>query len=354
MTENITQKLEEWKERYGFLQAAWIPLEKPLTLEIYKTWLQNGYEAEMHYLRDHLPLKAEPNQAFPKARSVLSVSWSYQPHPRKLANQPLQHSRLARYARGEDYHRFLKQKLQELIAELQELHPSEQFWACTDAEPILERDVAQQAGLGWVGKNSCVIHPKHGSLFFLSEIVSTLQMEKSPAPLPDFCGTCNRCIEACPTQALEKPRVLNANKCISYWTIESRKVAPQDLRVKFQDWMFGCDICQTVCPWNQKVFREQIEDPPADRQNLAAELRWLLTSSNKTIEKTLLGSPLRRAGPFGLKRNALIVAANLGFTELTPEISTYQDHERLGELARWALKQLECSKILDQNVPKFP
>ena len=156
---------------------------------------------------------------------------------------------------------------------------NQQFLCFTDSAPVLERDLAFRAGLGWIGKNTCVIHPQHGSLFFLGEILTSLQLHSETPQMADFCGTCDRCIQACPTQALSV-RKLEASKCISYWTIEARMDAPEALRPKFGDWFFGCDICQTVCPWNEKAFglsKKPITQPsPAE---MIPDLRWILTTS---------------------------------------------------------------------------
>jgi epoxyqueuosine reductase len=216
----------------------------------------------------------------------------------------------------------------------------------TDSSPVLERDLAYQAGLGWFGKNTCLIQRGQGSLFFIGEIYTDLATDPVNTLIPDFCGTCDKCIQACPTNAIEKPRILNAQKCISYLTIESKKVPPMELREKINDWFFGCDICQTVCPWNEKVFKNQLETESKktlntkDREILIAELQFILNASGKKLQKEFQNSPLSRAGHFGLKRNAIIVASNQKLTELKPDILKYQHHAKLGELANWALSIL--------------
>ena len=221
------------------------------------------------------------------------------------------------------------------------------FLAMTDSTPILERDLAYRAGLGWVGKNTCLIHPKKGSLFFLGEIITSLNIESPLTPVHDFCGTCTRCMDICPTQALISPRKMDARKCIAYLTIESRDIPPEELRKPIGDWLFGCDLCQTVCPWNQKVFKNELETQEllslsSEEEKLQVEdLRYLLTSSGKKLEKDFFGTAYSRAGSFGLKRNALIVAANRNLKELTPEIEALSTHPKLGPLAEWALTQLK-------------
>lgn len=338
--------LNEKSKVLGFSHSGAAPLSRPLSFDVYLNWLQEGHHGEMKYLATHAPIKEHPQQKWPKARSALIFAAPYVPHPHPPQDFPLRETRLSLYARGYDYHHWFKSKLQGLCEELKELFPEEEFIAMTDSSPVLERDLAYRAGLGWIGKNSCIIHPKHGSLFFLGEIYSSLSLTLSKAPVHDFCGTCRRCVEACPTQALSSDKTLDARKCISYLTIESRQLPPEELREKMGDWLFGCDLCQTVCPWNQKVFKNQLSfaplesKTPAQENSLEDELRWILTSSGKQLEKALFGTALSRAGGFGLKRNALIVAANRRCQNLRPEIEALRSHPKLGELAEWALKKL--------------
>ncbi|MEQ1665531.1 MAG: 4Fe-4S double cluster binding domain-containing protein, partial [Bdellovibrionales bacterium] len=215
------------------------------------------------------------------------------------------------------------------------------------------------AGLGWVGKNTCLIDQKRGSFFLIAEILTTMDFTNSPGIAqntlnskttlsvihPDRCGTCTRCIDACPTQALVAPKKLDARLCISYLTIESKTVPSLELREKIGDLFFGCDICQTVCPWNEKIYTDSAESiSVADSSNsstdLASDLKFILNSSNNILEKTLRLSPLMRARGFGLKRNAMIVAANRRLADLIGDIEPYLHDPRLGELAAWAIEKL--------------
>ncbi|MBX2986332.1 MAG: tRNA epoxyqueuosine(34) reductase QueG [Bdellovibrionaceae bacterium] len=342
--------LEELKNEQGFSLAGWSPLEKPLSLDLYRQWLAENRHGEMKYLEEHLPVKENPQSRFPFARSALVFAVPYRPHPepREWSRSPL---RIASYAHGADYHFWFRDRLRALIPRLKEKFPEAEFEAHTDSSPLLERDLAVRAGLGWVGKNTCVIHPKAGSFFLLGEILTSLEFGDEAAPLLDFCGTCTRCLDVCPTQALVEPRKLDARRCLSYLSIESRQLPPEELRDKWGDWFFGCDLCQSVCPWNQKPFRPSARDQQIlaniewdEEVLLLEELRRILTSSGKGLERLFQGSPLLRAGPFGLKRNALMVAAHRGLDVLRPEIEALQDHERLGELARWALNKLGAAE----------
>lgn len=326
----------------GFLHWNLVSLSKPLSMAFYESWLERGFHADMDYLKRHLDQKKEPKLIHPDLVSSFVFIYPYFPHPKPSSKS---HMRTALYAQGEDYHLWLPEKLRQLITFLKEKYPHEVFLPATDSSPVLERDLAYRAGLGWVGKNTCLIRPKTGSLFFIAEILTSLSSQEIPELMHDFCGTCNRCIEACPTGALEEPRVLNANKCISYLTIESQKAPPEQLRQQMGDWFFGCDLCQTVCPWNQKVFGSQLEIKPLrdiqnNRQALIKELKEILTLSGKQLQKKFLGSPLMRARPFGLRRNAIVVAANQNLPELIPDIERWKEDDKLKDLVRWAQEQL--------------
>lgn len=358
--------LKKLCQKYGFQQAGWIPLQASDYLPQYQSWLAQSYHGEMEYLSEHLPFKSNPQGLLENSKSVFVFSHSYVPHP--AGPSPFPNNQIALYAQGKDYHIWIKEKLAACAEELKEIFPNEQFLIATDSAPLMERDLARKAGLGWVGKNTCLIHPKHGSLFLLGEIITTLAKgdDELVAPLSDFCGTCSRCIDACPTKALVEPRKLDARKCISYLTIESKTIPDEKYRSQMGSWLFGCDICQTVCPWNQKNFdlkrlapraRESTskillqgsvnvsaQGSPNGSQNdtaaLIDELRFLLTSSGKKILKQVAGTALHRAGHMGLRRNALVVIANAKLVELKSEVEDYLQHPRLGKLALWVLQKL--------------
>lgn len=377
---------ERWKkivvEEYGFDQAEWIPLREPSTMARYDEWLARGWAGEMQYLHRHREQKADPSRllgpgdatpssaaASKVARSLLVVTKSYVPAPHPHGE--FEALRIASYAQNEDYHDWLRGDLDVIAHRLSLEFPGAHFRTATDSAPVLERDHAVAAGLGWWGKNTCVIHPQRGSFFFIGELVSSLEIDGANVdahatvatanataiqPLPDFCGTCDRCLKVCPTGALEAPRQLNATKCISYWTIEAKEIAPEGLREKFGDWFFGCDLCQSVCPWNQKVFRSSPLRPSSPSATAALstdllafaepgkkstdmlasagvplsasaydellidELRFILTASDADIRAKLKSTALSRAKPAGLRRNALIVIANRRLASLAPDV----------------------------------
>lgn len=313
--------------RYGVT-----PLTRPVSMDLYDQWLRDHHHADMEYLVRHRDAKEDIRKWLPFARSAIVFAIDY------VTSVPTTETslRTALYTKFApnmaDYHTALKAKLEPTMQELKQHYPGHQFRFSVDAEPILERDLAFRAGLGWVGKNTCVIDKNAGSLFFIAEILTSLDVESASLTSPDHCGTCTRCLDICPTGALKEPRVLDAGRCISYWTIESKKVPPLALRQGFQDWFFGCDLCQTVCPWNGKVWGKDSMNRLTDstsfkketeRDALVKELRLLLESSNRELQRRFKDTPMSRARGFGLKRNALIVIENLNLNELQPCVEEF-------------------------------
>lgn len=352
----INATLTALNETLGLNQVQIGPLSTPVTISFYEKWISQNFQGQMSYLKDHLPQKKNPNLLHTEElHSVITVTQAYYPVVQPL-DTPIP-ARLATYAQNKDYHFWLKEKLTAIISDLKEKYPEHSFLPYVDSGPILERNWAYENGMGWFGRNTCLIHPKFGSLFFIAEILTTLPLDRQTAiePLPDFCGTCQKCIQICPTNAL-KDHVVEAELCISYLTIESKTSPPVELRSKMGDWFFGCDLCQTVCPWNEKVFRQlKISGTPEvstaltlslsteGHQNQVEFFTLLLSLSNKQIAKKFYGTPLFRAGGNGLKRNALIVIANRKMSELAPSVSSLLTHPKLAELAQWCLSQLESS-----------
>jgi len=337
-------RLQKYCEQAKAAHVGMTQLTTPLSWSHYEKWIQNDFQMDMHYLKTHLESKKNPNTWQPMMKSAIVFAFPYFPHPK--GNSPLPSSRIAMYAMGSDYHHWMKDQMSEVVKDLQLRFPDGHFSIHTDSSPILERDLAQRAGLGWFGKNTCLIHPKTGSLFLIGEILTSLDCTLQIQPVHDFCGTCTKCLDICPTNALVSPQVLKPELCISYWTIESRKIPPADLRKSMGDWLFGCDLCQTVCPWNQKAFQKtlkfdsQRQLSPQENQNQTEELRWLLKSSYREIQKKVKGTPLSRAGGKGLKRNAFIVIANRKILTLKPVVEQFLDDPYFAELAQWTVDQL--------------
>lgn len=344
----IKEILDEQIKLQQFAQYGITQLERPLTMDFYLEWIDQGYAGNMDYLKNHIPMKENPRAHFPFMKSAILFLAPYYPHPEPINNSPLSELRIAQYAQGVDYHFWFKNKMKKIIAVLQTNFPQEEFLCFTDSAPVLERDLARRAGLGWIGKNSCLLNREQGSLFFIGEIYTSIEFATKVELSHDFCGHCTRCIDICPTQALNHQRTMDARKCISYLTIESKELPAIELRKQMGDWFFGCDLCQTVCPWNQKVFQTKFDQQKAilsksenEKKELIDQLRWLLQASNKQIQKQLFGTPLARATAKGLKRNALIVIANRQISELKNEVLKLAESAEFNELANWTLAKLE-------------
>jgi len=356
---SIKSYLDQQVQQQGFSHYGMTPLQRPLTMDFYRQWIQDSNHGEMSFLKDHLGFKEIPQLRWDWARSCIIFAAPYFPVSSFSGQNGAENSfpkstRISLYARSKDYHFWFVEKMNRIIQDLQIQFPDHQFLACTDSSPLMERDLAYRASMGWFGKNTCLIHPQKGSLFFLGEIITSIPLKKEQAPSPvhpDFCGKCTRCIDACPTQALDHHRKLDARKCISYWTIESKQIPPLNLREKIGDWFFGCDICQLVCPWNQKRFGEELkkhlpepfkelEKATISQELLIKELREILEASNKSLERRFWGTPLHRARGWRLKRNALLVAGNMRLQPLEKDIMKWQGDPRLGELAHWALSKI--------------
>lgn len=371
---------------HGIHHFGWASLKRPLSIELYKDWLDKNYHQDMGYLKNHLKIKENPSSNT-KAHSAIVFTIPYAPtHPWPLNSISVFQTSIewapespgkrkstsikkngfnnsvALYAQGKDYHTELPLLLSPLLSQLKNRFPNQIFELFTDSAPILERDLAYRAGLGWIGKNTCLINSKKGSLFLIGEIYTSLELYNNNPWSSDFCGTCTQCIEACPTQALkntsslsptkgsdlEDPfiRRLDPSKCISYWTIEAKSQPtphpPESLREHFGEWLFGCDICQTVCPWNRKPINELLEKKAiSTTQEKIEELRWILSSTRKNLNRSLAQTPLSRASGWKIQRNAIIIATNKKYYELIPLIKKYQDDPILSELVHWSLKKFD-------------
>jgi epoxyqueuosine reductase len=306
------ENLLGWARDAGFDLAGIARLGEAAHGREFQAWLARGDHASMSYLERQVEDRLDPRRLLDGARSALVVGWRYAPlSPPAEATQP--HGdlwpRVARYARGDDYHDTLKARLNELAARIQAGFPGVATRVGVDTSAILERDLGAAAGIGWIGKNTLLIHERVGSWFLIGEILTTLELEPND-PMADRCGTCTRCLDACPTGALPEPYRLDANRCISYWTIEHRGEFAPEVARSIGDWVFGCDICQEACPWNRKP--EAVDAPefalPARRAVL--DLAGLLDLPREEYVERFRGSPMKRAKLEGLQRNARAVLAN--------------------------------------------
>jgi epoxyqueuosine reductase len=263
-------------------------------------WLTRGYHASMAWMARNAERRADPQKVLPGAQSIISVAINYY-HPEQH-DEECGALKVSRYAWGDDYHTLVAERLEALRQTLEELLPGTRSLTYVDTGPLLEKAIAQRAGLGWIGKNACLITRDFGSWVFLGEIITTAEL---PPDLPhtDFCGSCSRCLEACPTEAFAAPYVLDANRCISYWTIEHRGEIPEELSSQFDGWIFGCDICQDVCPWNK--FSRPSPEPafaPLPERRRPPGPRWS-SLSPEAFRAEFANSPILRARAEGLARN---------------------------------------------------
>ncbi len=307
------------------------PPEEPL--QALADWVQRGYHGTMDYMVRTLATRMRPGERFPWARSVLVVGLSYALRARPEGDG----FHYSRYVGLRDYHNTLRRKLRKVFRRLQEQDPLLLGRIYVDTGPLAERDLAYRAGLGWIGKNTNLIAGKRGSYFLLGVLLLSAPTEEAPARWPDRCGTCTRCLEACPTQALVAPRLLDARRCLSYLTIEHRGPIPRDLRTALGPWVFGCDICQEVCPWNRAVDWQ----PPAPPRPFP-RLSDLLRMDEAAFRAYFQGSAVKRAGRDGLLRNMITSIGARRLTHRLPEVvAALQDSSPLvRQHAAWALGRL--------------
>jgi epoxyqueuosine reductase len=307
--EELSRTLEAWALEAGFDRAGVAALEPLPDGQAFLRWLERGDHAGMGWMEERVSLRLEPVRVLSGARSVLCVGLRY--HPLVGEEHPAGDlwPGVARYARGRDYHNLMGKRLRRLARRIRETIPGCDTRVYVDTGPVLERALAARGGLGAPGKNTCLLS-REGSYFLLGEVFTTLDL--APAePLTDLCGRCTRCLDACPTGALPEPFRLDANRCISYWTIEHRGPIPAERRADLGEWVFGCDVCQEVCPWNQRR-QEAARHPdlllPERRRDL--DLAGLLALDEAVYRARFEGSAMQRARLEGLKRNAAVVMGN--------------------------------------------
>lgn len=361
----------------GFDLCGVVHAEKFPELEHFPEWLVRGYAGEMSYLAD--ARRADPQQAMPGIRSVIVCLLNYNtahplstdPRPPRDDGEP--RGWISRYAWGNDYHEALRKKLNVLVHSLpQRFTKPFVARAYVDTGPLHERVLAKYAGLGWLGKNTLLLNHSLGSFFFLGVILTTLDLEPAlgakEMPPPDLCGNCRQCLDACPTGAFVEPYLMDARKCISYLTIELRGSIPREFREQIGHHVFGCDICQDVCPWNRKAAvatipdfqprvipsQKRTQDDPSSRSQdeslLLPKLEWLASLSEAEFRETFSHSPIKRTKWRGLVRNACIALGNSGVRRGSAtharicailEQLAASGEQLLAESARWALSRIE-------------
>ena len=365
LPKDLKEKIKVKSRQLGFILAGVTTPEPPPHYSTFENWLAQGHHGAMDYLAGDRSRtrRGNPREILPECKSILVLATPYSPPPHVRAATLAQHDLLSKssagesshtersasedeagsvasYAWGEDYHDTLPARMKELVKFIEEQvgGPVKNRWY-TDTGPILERDLAQRAGIGWIGKNTCLIHPKHGSYFLLSEILLDLELEPDPPFVTDHCGTCRRCIEACPTDCILPNRTIDATRCISYLTIELKDEIPTELREKIGGWVFGCDICQMVCPWNR--FADAGDSSFGDKTPLRS-LTDELTISTQEFNQRFKRSPVKRAKRRGYLRNVAVALGNTGDMLALPVLQNALNDEdpMVREHAQWAIEKI--------------
>ncbi len=343
---SLTQAIKQKAHDLGFDLIGVAAVEPVPELSFYKDWIEAGYAGEMDYLKRHVEKRTDLKQVVPEAKSVIVCAMVYDSeNPLSTEMRDPTRGWIARYAWGDDYHDVLQNKLFELFDFIKQESADVYGRVYVDTGPVVDRVYAKYAGIGWFGKNTCIINQQKGSWLFLGEIITNLELEYDH-PAPDRCGTCNRCIEACPTEAILEPYMLDARRCISYLTIELKKEIPVELRDLIGNHVFGCDICQDVCPWNRESpkTREPAFQPQAGLFN--PELETLANLSPEAFRETFRSSPIKRTKRRGLLRNVAVAMGNSGDPKFFPVLNDLVEREEplVAEHAKWAMEKL-ASKI---------
>ncbi len=296
------QLIKSLASQYGFdfcgiSKAEYLEKESPKL----EKWLSNNYHGTMAYMANHFDKRLNPQLLVPGSKSVISLIYNYYPSKKIRESDNF---KIAKYAYGTDYHFVIKDKLKGLFDELKAELGDIDGRVFVDSAPVMERQWAAKSGLGWIGKNSLLLNKDRGSFFFLAEIICDLDLEYD-GPVKDHCGTCTRCMDACPTDAIVANSVVDASKCISYLTIELKEEMPSEFSGKMENWVFGCDICQDVCPWNRfsKPHSEPAFNPNEELQNFSKD-DWI-EMTEEVFRKVFKNSPVKRTKYKGLKRNIL-------------------------------------------------
>jgi len=341
----LAESLRAEAERLGFALVGFAPAVEPTGFSRLEAWLQAGYAGEMEYLERRKTAYAHPRHVLERVRSLVLLGLDY--NSQVPGGSEPGKGRVSRYAWGNvDYHDLIWKKLSELEHWLLQQTPQASVRGVVDTAPLLEREFAQLAGLGWQGKNTLLINPRRGSYFFLAALLTDLEFPTATKVETGHCGSCRRCLDACPTQAFPQPYVLDARKCISYLTIELRQPVPEELRSGLGDWIFGCDICQDVCPWNR--FSPLADEPSFQPRYEAGleSLLELLSLSEEQFRDRYRATPLWRPRRRGMLRNAALVLGNQRFAPATEAlVASLNDAEELVRgAAAWALGQIGGSE----------
>lgn len=343
-------RIKELAHECGFELAGVTPASPSDDFARFQAWREDGFAGEMKYLTDGRgDLRSDPRDLLPSARSIICVGKLYNTaHPRSTDVTDADRGWIARYAWGTDYHHVMRERLALLVKQIAEVHPERFDWKiCVDTAPLLERSYARAAGLGWIGKNTCLINQQQGSWFFLGELLLSIPLAPD-LPAPSRCGTCRRCIDACPTEAIvpgeEGQWRLDARLCVSYLTIEKRGPIPDYLGAGIANHVFGCDICQDVCPWNSRA--PATDDPVLDALQVAPRLEELAELTEEQFRRVFRKTAVWRTKYAGFLRNVAIAMGNAGDPALRQALEKLSRHadETVAAAATEALSALDKSR----------
>jgi epoxyqueuosine reductase len=337
----LEDRLKNQARALGFELAGIAPATPADGFDRLRDWLARGFAGSMGYMHRHADARRDPSSILPEVRSVVMVGMNY--FQRGAEESAPRRGRVARYARGADYHDVLRDRLNRLLAWLQEERPGCRGRGVVDTAPLLERDYARRAGLGWFGKNTMLLNKRLGSYFFLGALLVDLELRPDRPSQAAHCGTCTACLDACPTGAFAGPGVLDARRCVSYLTIELRGPIPEELRPGLGDWVFGCDVCQEVCPWNRKAppGREPALGGRGDLESL--DLIEVLGMSPESFRHRFRETAFWRARRRGLARNAALALGNAGDPAALPALRRALDDPEplVRDAAAWAIARIE-------------
>lgn len=341
---SLSEQIKAEAHELGFDLVGIAPAVTPQGVTHLCDWLERGFAGEMAYMERHAPAREHPKHVLDGARSVIMAAMNYRTSEPSRAVGPAE-GRVSRYAWGQDYHVLLRSRLKELAMFIQDQVPDCRTRIVVDTAPLLERDFTRMAGIGWIGKNTMLINKQRGSWLFLGAVLVDIELEYDQPHQADHCGTCRRCLDACPTEAFAGPYQLDSRRCISYLTIELRRDMPEPMRPAVGQWLFGCDICQEVCPWNRKAPTSREDGfQPRDGTD-AVELVWLLERSDEELREWMRGTALTRAGIRGLRRNAAIVLGNTRHVPAVPALLHALENADpvVRDAAAWALGRINST-----------
>lgn len=347
--EQLTHSLKNQAAELGFVLSGVVLAAEPGRLHILHKWLDEGFQANMLFMESRRAAYQHPSSILDGCRSLLMLGLPYLSSA-ELRRPPVAKAgvaRTARYALGEwDYHDVIHDRLKQLKTWLIQQAPGAQVRGVVDTAPLLEREFAEKAGLGWVGKNTLLLNRQWGSYFFLAALLTNLELIPDPPSTHSYCGTCTACIQACPTNAFPTPYVLDANRCISYLTIEHREQIETELAEQLNGWVFGCDICQEVCPWNRKsavTDDPQLQSRAGDQLPLESDVLAVLRMSEDEFREHFRKTALWRTRRRGLLRNAILIVGNQRLAEAAKDLQRLLDDEEplIRSAAAWSLSKLE-------------